>query len=141
MAIAPHLRPRLVVDVLAVVYLALGVAGFFVPETGHVGHDTTRTVWLFSSSTVLNIVHTAVGVLGLLAARKLAGAIGYCWFVFVAFTGLTAYGILATAFSSVKEDPVNVNWADNWLHGLTALVALAVALTGSRTTRTPAPQR
>ncbi|WP_051165838.1 DUF4383 domain-containing protein [Amycolatopsis orientalis] len=123
---------RPVVAVLGLIYLVLGVAGFFVPETAHGGHDTTRVVWLFSSSTVLNIVHTALGLLGLLAARKLSGAVAYCWVLFVAFTGLTAYGILATAFSTAREDPVNLNWADNWLHGLTALVALVVALSGSR---------
>ncbi|MGV9295624.1 DUF4383 domain-containing protein [Amycolatopsis sp. NPDC003676] len=126
---------RPVVAVLGLIYLVLGVAGFFVPETAHAGHDTTRVVWLFSSSTVLNIVHTALGLLGLLAARKLSGAVAYCWVLFVAFTGLTAYGILATSFSTARDDPVNLNWADNWLHGLTALVALVIALSGSREER------
>ncbi|MEV6898677.1 DUF4383 domain-containing protein [Amycolatopsis sp. NPDC051372] len=124
--------PRLVVLVVAVVYLVLGVAGFFVPETAHVGHAPSRTVWIFGSSTVLNIVHTAVGLLGLLAARKPSGAVGYCWFVFVAFAGLTAFGILSATFGTVDDDPVNLNGADNWLHGLTSLVALAVALAGDR---------
>ncbi|QRP49553.1 DUF4383 domain-containing protein [Amycolatopsis sp. FDAARGOS 1241] len=140
MADTPRSWPRLIVGVVALVYLVLGITGFFVPETAHLGHDTTRTVWLFSTSTVLNIVHTAVGLLGLLAARKLSGTIGYCWFVFVAFAGLTAYGILSATFSTVDEDPVNINWADNWLHGLTALVALAVVLAGGRV-RAAAPQR
>ncbi|MGW4487407.1 DUF4383 domain-containing protein [Amycolatopsis sp. NPDC004368] len=124
--------PRLVVLALGVIYLVLGVVGFFVPETVHVGHDPSRTVWIFGASTVLNIVHTAVGLLGLLAARKLSGAIGYCWFVFVAFAGLTAFGILSAAFGTVDDDPVNINWADNWLHGLTSLVALAVVLMAGR---------
>ncbi|MFD2473335.1 DUF4383 domain-containing protein [Amycolatopsis silviterrae] len=132
-AVRSWARPA--VAVLGLIYLVLGVAGFFLPQTAHAGHDTSRVIWLFSSSTVLNIVHTAIGLLGLLAARKLSGAVGYCWVLFVAFTGLTAYGILATAFSTVPQDPVNLNWADNWLHGLTALVALVVALGGSREER------
>ncbi|MBB4684011.1 DUF4383 domain-containing protein [Amycolatopsis jiangsuensis] len=123
-----------VVAVLGLVYLVLGVAGFIVPETAYAaGHDTSRLIWVFSSSTVLNIVHVLLGVLGLLAARKLSSALGYCWVLFVAFTGLTAYGILATSFGSVPQDPVNLNWADNWLHGITALIALVVALAGTAT--------
>ena len=122
---------RLIAAVIGLVYLALGVAGFFTPGTAATGHDTGRTVWLFSASGVLNIVHTVIGVLGLLAATKLPGALAYCWTLFVGFTGLTAYGVLATAFEP-REDPINVNWADNWLHGLTALLALATAVATTR---------
>jgi len=123
-----------VVGVLGLVYLVLGIAGFLTPETAGTGHDTSRAVWIFSSTGVLNLVHVLVGVLGLLAAWRSAGALIYCWAIFVAFTGLTAYGVLATAFGN-PEDPVNLNWADNWLHGATAALCLAVATLTTRAAR------
>lgn len=125
----PWLRPA--VAVLGLAYLALGVVGFLTPETVGVGHNTTRAVWIFSTSTVLNLVHTVVGVLGLVAATRKAGALIYSWALFVGFAGMTAYGIFATAFTN-PEDPINVNWADNWLHGLTSIAALALAIAATR---------
>src|SRR5438105_4078977 len=103
---ANWLRP--VVAVLGLVYLALGIAGWLTPETATVGHVTTgQVVGLFSASVLLNLVHTVVGVLGLLAATGRAGALVYCWVLFVGFLGMTAYGVLATAFST-PEDPINL---------------------------------
>ncbi|MET9000405.1 DUF4383 domain-containing protein [Amycolatopsis sp. NPDC004169] len=126
---ASWLRP--VVAVIGLLYLALGIAGFLTPETAAVGHETSRAVWIFSVTPLLNLVHTAVGVLGLLAATRRTGAIIYCWVLFVGFTGMTAYGILATAFVN-PEDPINLNWADNWLHGLTAVAALVLGIVAAR---------
>ncbi|MEV5712423.1 DUF4383 domain-containing protein [Amycolatopsis mediterranei] len=128
-AAATWLRP--VVAVLGLLYLALGIAGFLTPETAAVGHETGRAVWIFSATPLLNVVHTAVGVLGLLAATRRTGAIIYCWVLFVGFTGMTAYGILATAIVN-PEDPINLNWADNWLHGLTAAAALVLGIVAAR---------
>ncbi|MEV6441434.1 DUF4383 domain-containing protein [Amycolatopsis sp. NPDC051716] len=123
------LRP--VVAVLGLLYLVLGIAGFLTPETAAVGHETGRAVWIFSVTPLLNLVHTAVGVLGLLAATRRSGALIYCWVLFVGFTGMTAYGILATALVN-PEDPINLNWADNWLHGLTAAAALVLGIVAAR---------
>ncbi len=126
---ASWLRP--VVAVLGLLYLALGIAGFLTPETAAVGHETGRAVWIFSATPLLNLVHTAVGVLGLLAATRRSRALIYCWVLFVGFTGMTAYGILATALVN-PEDPINLNWADNWLHGLTAAAALVLGIVAAR---------
>jgi hypothetical protein len=123
------LRPA--VAVLGLLYLALGIAGFLTPETAAVGHETSRAVWIFSVNPVIDIVHTGVGVLGLLAATRRTGSIIYCWVLFVGFAGMTAYGVLATAFGN-PEDPINVNWADNVLHGLTAVAGLVLGIAGAR---------
>jgi hypothetical protein len=129
------LRP--VVAVIGLVYLALGIIGWLTPETATVGHVTTnRVAGLFSASALLNLVHTVIGVLGLLAATRRAGSLIYCWVIFVGFLGMTAYGILATAFSN-PDDPINLNWADNLLHGLTAVVGLAVGIVATRATTRP----
>ena len=126
---AAWLRP--VVAVLGLLYLAMGIAGFLTPETAAVGHETSRAVWIFSLTPVLNILHTVVGVLGLLAATRRTGSIIYCWVLFAGFAGMTAYGVLATAFGT-PEDPVNLNWADNWLHGLTAAAGLVLGIVAAR---------
>ncbi|MGW5743825.1 DUF4383 domain-containing protein [Amycolatopsis sp. NPDC003861] len=126
---ASWLRP--VVAVLGLLYLVLGIAGFLTPETAAVGHETSRVVWIFSVTPLLNLVHSVVGVLGLLAATRRTGAIIYCWVLFVGFTGMTAYGILATSLVN-PEDPINLNWADNWLHGLTAAAALVLGIVAAR---------
>ncbi|MFD9889339.1 DUF4383 domain-containing protein [Amycolatopsis sp. NPDC059027] len=118
---------RLIVALIGIAYLALGLAGFWTPATGTVGHDPSRTVWIFGSSAVLNVVHTAVGVLALPAALHRASTIAFAWVLFFGFTGLTVNGVLVAATGSAA-DPVNVNWADNWLHGLTALAGLAIVL-------------
>lgn len=125
------LRLRLVVAVVGLLYLTLGVAGFLTPETASIGHETSRAVWIFSATPLLNLVHTLVGVLGLLAATRRAGAVIYCWVLFVGFAGMTAYGVLSAAFVN-PGDPINVNWAGNWLHGLTALAGLALGIAGGR---------
>lgn len=123
------LRPA--VAVLGLLYLVLGIAGFLTPETAAVGHETSRAVWIFSLTPLLNLLHTAVGVLGLLAATRRTGSIVYCWVLFAGFAGMTAYGVLSTAFGN-PEDPVNLNWADNWLHGLTAAAGLVLGIVAAR---------
>lgn len=124
--------PRLAAALIGLCYFALGLAGFFTPGTAAPGHDTSHTVWLFSSSVVLNLVHTLVGVLGLALSLRRVGGVAFGWVLFFGFSGLTAYGVLAAAFSHPLHDPVNINWADDWLHGLTALAGLLIALLGSR---------
>ncbi|WIX99336.1 DUF4383 domain-containing protein [Amycolatopsis mongoliensis] len=123
------LRPA--VAVLGLLYLALGVAGFVTPGTAAIGHGTGRTVWIFGATPLLDLVHTAVGVLGLLAATRRTRSIIYCWVLFAGFAGMTAYGVLSTAFTN-PEDPINVNWADNALHGLTAVAGLVLGIFGAR---------
>lgn len=121
---AAWLRPA--VAVLGLLYLALGIAGFLTPGTAAV-------VGIFGVTALLNLVHAVVGVLGLLAATRRTGSIIYCWVLFTGFAGMTAYGVLAAAFGN-PEDPININWADNVLHGLTAVAGLVLGIAGARAT-------
>lgn len=118
---------RPVALVIAVVYLVLGIAGFFVPSGGGIGDDPNRTLWIFSVSSLQNVVHVVIGVLGLLAARSISGSRFYGWGLFAALAGFTAYGIAAAATGG-SGDLVNTNWANNVLHGVTAVIALMMAL-------------
>ena len=131
------LPPRLLALVIGLVYLALGLLGFFVAEPTHMGPDSGNAVWIFSTSALLNIVHTVVGVLGIVASTKAAGAQFYGWGLFVAFTGLTIYGIFMAASDS-PGDLVNINWANNWLHGITALLGLVLGFLQPKGQRTAA---
>ncbi|WP_244199607.1 DUF4383 domain-containing protein [Amycolatopsis thailandensis] len=111
--------------VIALVHLVLGVLGFFfLPEANQTGENT---VWIFSATGMLNVIRTLIGVLGVVAVLKPAAIYGYCWMVFVAFAGLTAFGVLSAATSSAG-DAVNFNWADNVLHALTSLSALIAGI-------------
>ncbi|AXB42177.1 DUF4383 domain-containing protein [Amycolatopsis albispora] len=121
---------RIAALVLGLGYLLLGVLGFTVAEhPGQVGPVHDNAVWIFSVSALQNVVHVAVGVLGLAAATRVTGARIYGMALFVAFTGLTAFGILAST-ADTPGNVVNVNWASNWLHGLTALAGLAMWFAG-----------
>ncbi|MEU3271961.1 DUF4383 domain-containing protein [Saccharomonospora sp. NPDC006951] len=126
-ATVPHVSwPRLVVLVIGAVFLALGIAGF-VTHGDAAGVDHSRTVLGFGVSGLLNIVHIAAGVLGLLAARKSATTRVYGWLLFFAFAGLTAYTIFATVIGG-PGDIVNVNAANACLYGLSCAVGLVIAL-------------
>ncbi|AIG77528.1 Conserved putative membrane protein [Amycolatopsis japonica] len=121
------LRP--VVLVIALVHLVLGVLGFFfLPEANEVGENT---LWIFSATGMLDVIRTVIGVVGLVAVAKPSAIPAYSWLVFVAFTGLTAFGVLSAGTDSAG-DAVNLNWADNVLHGVTALVALVVGVASTR---------
>ncbi|MFJ8915801.1 DUF4383 domain-containing protein [Amycolatopsis sp. NPDC102389] len=120
---------RAVVLVIALVHLVLGVLGFFfLPEANQVGENT---LWVFSATGMLDVIRTVIGVLGLVAVVKPSAIPAYSWLIFVAFTGLTAFGVLSAGTDSAG-DAVNLNWADNVLHGLTALVALVVGIVTTR---------
>ncbi|EME60852.1 DUF4383 domain-containing protein [Amycolatopsis decaplanina] len=121
------LRP--VVFVIALVHLVLGVLGFFfLPEANQVGENT---LWIFSATGMLDVIRTVIGVLGLVAVFKPSAIAAYCWLAFVAFAGLTAFGALSAGTDS-SGDAVNLNWADNVLHALTSLAALAVGIAATR---------
>ncbi len=125
---------RVIVLVLALLHLTIGVLGFFfMPENNETGKNT---VWIFSSIGMVDLLRTATGVIGLIAVLRPALISLYSWFVFVAFAGLTGFGILSAATTSAG-DAVNLNWADNVLHALTSLVALAVAIVVVRQANRP----
>ncbi|MBN6041911.1 DUF4383 domain-containing protein [Amycolatopsis sp. 195334CR] len=124
---------RLAALAIGLIYLLLGVLGFTVAEhPGQIGPGAENTVWIFSVSSVQNVLHVAVGLLGLAAATRAAGARIYGIGLFVVFIGMTAFGVLASS-ADTPGNVLNLNWAANWLHGLTALAGLAMWLSSRRT--------
>lgn len=128
---------RVAVLVIAVVYLLWGVFGFFVPGNAgstHAGpfgaHHTEYTLLIFSVSPLLNLMHTLVGVLGLLAARSVGGATLYGTVAAIWFTAVSAYELLVVNIGT--GDRLNVNWPDVAVHLATVVAGAALAFAGTR---------
>ncbi len=143
---APAERPRqsapvrLVALGLGGIYLVLGVAGFFVP--GNAGstsaspfgtHATQYTLLIFSVSPLLNVLHTLVGVVGVVAARKVSSTALYALALAVGFAGFSAYSVLVLSFGT--GDRFNLNWADVVLHLVTMAGAAVLAYLAFRARR------
>ena len=118
--------PQLLALIIGAVYLLVGIVGFFV--TGFddfFGHDTNETVLGFEVNPFHNIVHILIGAAGLALARTLAGARTYGWLLAVGYGATFVYGLFAVGQT---WDFLSLNWADNWLHLVSALAGLAIAL-------------
>ncbi|MEU8633590.1 DUF4383 domain-containing protein [Amycolatopsis sp. NPDC048633] len=131
---------RLAALSLGVVYFVLGVAGFFVPgnagstSAGPFGtHQPQYTFLIFSVSPLMNVLHTLVGVLGLLAARKVTGTAIYTLALAIGFAGFNAYSILVLTVGT--GDRINLNWADVILHLVTMAGAALLSYAAFRVLR------
>lgn len=106
---------------VAAVFVVLGVLGFVPGVTtgyddltfaGH--HSGAKLLGLFQVSILHNALHLLFGLLGLVMARRVAGARLFLAGGGVAYLGLWLYGFVID-----RETPANfvpLNDADNWLH-------------------------
>ena len=118
--------PQTLSLVIGAVYLLVGIVGFFV--TGFddfFAHDTGETLLGFEINGFHNVVHILIGVAGLVLARTLAGARTYGWLLAVGYGAAFVYGLIAI---NKEWDFLSLNWADNILHLLTAVVGVVIAL-------------
>ncbi|WP_026455286.1 DUF4383 domain-containing protein [Saccharomonospora iraqiensis] len=107
-------------------YLVIGLVGF-ITTSNSMGADPSRSVWVFGVSALVNIGHTGVGIMGVLAARSEETTRAFGWMAFFGFTGLTAYGILAVTVSPLGN-LANVNAANVVLYGISAVLGLLLCL-------------
>lgn len=87
---------------------------------------------IFSVSILDNLLHVAMGVIGLLLAKTYARARAFLLIGGLLYLGLWVFGLLIDFDSSANVFPVNS--ADNWLNlglGVT-MVLLALTLAGTR---------
>ena len=124
-------RGKTVPEILALafgaVYLLVGVVGFFITGFDNFFEHTDETLLVFDINPAHNVVHILIGVAGLALARRPGGARTYGWLLAVGYGATFVYGL----FAAGKEEPLNflsINWADNWLHLVSALAGLAIAL-------------
>ena len=112
---------------IGLAYTAVGIVGFAV--TGFddfAAADTGETLLGFELNPLHNIVHLIIGLAGLAMWRRLDYARAYGWALLVGYGATFVYGLFA-----VDEEDINIlslNAADNWLHLVSALAGLAIAL-------------
>ncbi|MBO0607983.1 DUF4383 domain-containing protein [Myceligenerans salitolerans] len=112
---------------IGAVYLLVGVAGFFVTGfEGFAEHDDGQTLLGFAINPLHNIVHVLIGLLGLALWATPGGARTFGWLLAVGYGAAFVYGLIAV------DDPeiniLNINVADNWLHIVSAVAGLVIAL-------------
>jgi hypothetical protein len=119
------------------IYLLVGIVGFFITGFDHFADNEEHEMLLFFMINPLhNVVHLLIGVVGLALSRTLAGAKTFGLLLAVGYGLAFIYGVIAVG----KDwDFLNINWADNVLHLLSAVVggviyAGANRFVGSRTT-------
>jgi hypothetical protein len=118
-----------------VVFVIVGIAGFIPGITTHVGdmkfagHESpSELLGLFQVSILHNIVHLAIGVIGLVAAATWEGARLYLVGGGAIYLALAIYGWIVERTSDANFVPMNN--ADNVLHVLlgAGMILLGVVL-------------
>ncbi|WP_138760546.1 DUF4383 domain-containing protein [Modestobacter altitudinis] len=114
------------------IYTLIGIIGFFITGFGDffgnahgmpMEHD--ETLLGFMINPMHNVVHILIGLAGIALSRTLRGARTYGWLLAVGYGAAFVYGLIAI---DEDWDFLNLNWADNILHLVTALVGLVIAL-------------
>ncbi len=125
--------PQMAALAFGVIYLLVGIIGFFITgfdnfagnENGALDEHTHEKLLWFMINPLHNVVHIVIGIAGIALSRTLAGARTYGWLLAVGYGAAFIYGLIAVG---EEWDILNINAADNWLHILSALAGLAVAL-------------
>ena len=130
--------PQMLALAFGVIYLLVGIIGFFV--TGFedfFAHNTEEKLLVFEINGMHNVVHILIGIAGIALSRTLAGARTYGWLLAVGYGAAFVYGLIAVGRD---WDFLNLNWADNVLHLVAALAGLVIArgpVTTAHTARGP----
>jgi hypothetical protein len=130
------LQPVQILAALAgIAFIVFGVVGF--TRTGVGDWSTHSFVLGFSVNPLHNVVHVAVGVLGLLMALGSGLARLYGWLLFVGFGALFVWGLMITGILAQNPlsqygNPLALNTNDNWLHLGLALFGLVLAVLPAR---------
>ena len=112
------------------IYLLVGIVGFFITGFDHFADNEEHEMLLFFMINPLhNVVHLLIGVVGLALSRTLAGAKTFGLLLAVGYGLAFVYGVIAVG----KDwDFLNINWADNVLHVLSAVVGGVIYAGASR---------
>ena len=115
-------------------YTLVGIVGFFITGfSGFAEPEGELLLGVFEINPLHNIVHLAIGLAGLALWSRLDRARLYGWLLAAGY-GLTfIYGL----FVADSDEPANflaLNQGDNWLHIVSALAGLAIALWPARQT-------
>jgi hypothetical protein len=114
-------------QIFGIVFLLVGIAGFFVTGTSMAADIDTapRLLGLFPLNLLHNVVHLLFGVWGLMASRSFDASRGYARIGGIAYLALALLGIVApNGFGLV---PLGSH--DVWLHALLGIALAAVGFT------------
>lgn len=119
----------------AIVFVVIGVLGFIPGITtdfaalGMAGHESQAMLFgVFQVSVLHNVVHLALGLVGLWFAGFPRTAAGYLVWGGVIYAVIWVYGLFVGQDSTANFVPLNQ--ADNWLHLVlaVAMIVLGVVL-------------
>jgi len=117
--------------IIGVVYLLVGVVGFAITGFGDfTEHDHSQTLLGFAINPLHNVVHIVVGLLGIALWSTVSRARAYGWILAIGYGATFVYGLVVA--DDVEGNVLNINSADNWLHLVSALAGLAIALWPAR---------
>ena len=120
--------------VIGVVYLLVGIVGFFVTGFDNFTEfDHDQHLLGFAINPLHNIVHIIIGGLGVAMWSRRSLARTYGWILAVGYGAAAVYGLIVV--NNEDANILNINGADNVLHIVSALAGLAIALWPDRTAR------
>lgn len=123
--------PQILALIIGAIYTLVGIVGFFVTGFDDFAHHEGETLIGFELNPLHNIVHLVIGVLGLAMSRRLTTARTYGWLLFIGYGAVFIYGLVVDKDSSANF--LALNAADDWLHVISALAGLLIALWPVRT--------
>ncbi len=118
--------PQTLALLIGLAYTAIGIIGFFMTGFDNFTEHTGEKVLVFAINPLHNVVHLAIGVLGILMSLRLGSARAFGWLLFLVYGAAFVYGLFAVDREDINF--LDINWADNWLHLGSSLLGLLIAL-------------
>lgn len=118
---------------LGVLFTLVGTLGFFVTGFDDFASNSDKTLLGLEINPLHNLVHLALGLLGLGMWRRRDSAKAYGWITFAGYAAVFLYGLVAAGDDS--PNLLSLNSADNVFHFVVALVGVATALLADRERR------
>ena len=119
--------PQWLALIIGAAFTLAGLAGFLVTGfDGWTEHAPDQTLLGFAVNPLHNVVHLLLGLVGVVMSRRESSARAYGWLLAVGYGAVLVYGLVVGG----QEDGnlLNINSADNVLHGLAVIGGLATAL-------------
>lgn len=118
--------PQAVAVLVGVVLTLIGGLSFVVTGfDGFADHNPAEQLFGLAVNPLQNVLHLAVGLLGIVLSARLRWTRGYGWLLLAGFGAVFVYGVLAVQRPAL--DVLNLDWAGNWLHLAAALAGFVTA--------------
>jgi hypothetical protein len=118
--------------VFGVVYLLVGVVGFFVTGFDNFAEKDPAKIVVFSVNPLHNLVHIVIGLVWIASSRTASAARAANLGIGIAYLALAVIGLLELNNLGFLAN----NTADNWLHLVTGLLAVFFGAGAAERTRT-----